>query len=246
MGILNGRGLGGGACPAAPCPNPLSVGNQNNKITIPSGPAPARILVTLAKSAPATYAAAVQRNYNITESGGNAFTVTLRLHYLDSELNGNTLESNLNLRRFNGSTWPAVARSAPVDTTDNWVESNVVTGFSQWTFASLAPTVSSGSIGGQILSDLGFPVAGTVMRLIGTQNRSTITDANGNYSFQDVETGGFYSVTPSFMNYRFSPETRSFSQLGINKKGEFTAIPNSVVAGNAIDTPEYFVRQHYL
>ncbi len=246
IGNLERLGFVMGACPAAPCSNTLSVGNPNNQITITSGTAPASILVTLAKSAPATYAAAVQRNYNIAETGGSGFTTTLRLHYLDSELNGNTPESNLNLRRFNGSTWPAVARSAPVDTTDNWVESNVVTGFSQWTFASLAPTVSSGSIGGQILSDLGFPVAGTVMRLIGTQNRTTITDANGNYSFENVETGGFYSVTPSLLNYRFSPEMRSFSQLGINTNAQFTAIPNAVVAGNAIDTPEYFVRQHYL
>jgi hypothetical protein len=85
-----------------------------------------------------------------------------------------------------------------------------------------------------------------VMRLLGTQNRTTITDANGNYSFENVETGGFYSVTPSLLNYRFSPETRSFSQLGINTNAQFTATPDTVVAGNAIDTPEYFVRQHYL
>jgi len=246
IGSLERLGFVMGACPAAPCSNTLSVGNPNNQITITSGTPPASILVTLAKSAPATYAAAVQRNYNIAETGGSGFTTTLRLHYLDSELNGNTPESNLNLRRFNGSTWPAVARSAPVDTTDNWVESNVVTGFSQWTFASLAPTASGGSISGQILSDRGVPVAGTVMRLMGTQNRTTITDANGNYSFQNVEVGGFYSVTPSLLNYRFSPEMRSFSQFGINTNAQFTATPDAVAAGNAIDTPEYFVRQHYL
>jgi hypothetical protein len=246
IGNLERLGFVMGACPAAPCSNTLSVGNPNNQITITSGTAPTSILVTLAKSAPATYAAAVQRNYNIAETGGSSFTTTLRLHYLDSELNGNTPESNLNLRRFNGSTWPAVARSVPVDTIDNWVESNVVTGFSQWTFASLAPTASGGSISGQILSDRGVPVAGTVMQLIGTQNRTTITDANGNYSFQDVETGGFYTVTPSLLNYRFSPEMRSFSQFGINTNAQFTATPDAIAAGNAIDTPEYFVRQHYL
>jgi hypothetical protein len=246
IGNLERLGFVMAACPAAPCSNTLSVGNPNNQITITSGTAPASILVTLAKSAPATYAAAVQRNYIIAETGGSGFTTTLRLHYLDSELNGNTPESNLNLRRFNGSTWPAVALSAPVDTTDNWVESNVVTGFSQWTFASLAPTASSGSISGQILSDSGLPVAGAVMGMSGTQNRKTITDVNGNYSFENVETGGFYSVTPSLLNYRFSPEMRSFSQLGINTNAQFTATLDAVVAGNVIDTPEYFVRQHYL
>jgi hypothetical protein len=126
------------------------------------------------------------------------------------------------------------------------VESKAVTGFSQWTFASLAPTATSGSISGQILSDSGSPVAGTVVHLSGAQNRMTITDAIGNYSFGNVETGGFYSLTPSMLGYHFSPEVRSFSQLGNNTNAVFTAIRDAIVIGNAIDTPEYFVRQHYL
>jgi hypothetical protein len=172
--------------------------------------------------------------------------VTLRLHYLESELNGNTPESNLNLRRFNGSTWPAVVRSLPVETTDNWVESDVVTGFSQWTFASLAPTSTSGSISGQVYGDKSGPLAGAVVRLSGTQTRETITDGHGNYVFENVETGGFYSVTPSLLSYQFSPATRSFSQLGSNTKAVFIATRDTGITGNAIDTAEFFVRQHYL
>jgi hypothetical protein len=246
IGSLQRLGFVSGACVSAPCVNTLSVGNPNNQITITNGVAPTSVLINLAKSAPETYGAAVQRNYTITETGGSGFTITLRLHYLDSELNGNTPESNLNLRRFNGSAWPAILRSVPVNTTDNWVESNAVTGFSQWTFASLAPTATSASISGQILSDSGLPVAGAVMRMSGTQNRKTITDANGNYDFENVEAGGFYSVTPSLLSHHFSPEVRSFSQLGINTSALFMATRDAVIAGNAIDTPEYFVRQHYL
>ena len=60
----------------------------------------------------------------------------------------------------------------------------------------------------------GDPVEGAVVRLDGTQNRKFITDANGFYRFDNVETNGFYTVTPSRANYSFSPAVRSFSQIG--------------------------------
>jgi len=81
--------------------------------------------------------------------------------------------------------------------------------------------------------------------LNGTQNRKTITDANGNYNFAEVETNGFYTVTPSRANYTFAPENRSFSLLGVHTEASFTANANGDRT-NAIDTTEFFVRQHYL
>jgi hypothetical protein len=84
-----------------------------------------------------------------------------------------------------------------------------------------------------------------VVNLSGTQNRKFITDDNGNYRFDNVETTGFYTVRPSSADYSFSPAERSFSQVGNNTQAAFTGSP--VTNGNnAIDTPEYFVRQHYL
>jgi hypothetical protein len=245
IGNLQRTGLMSGACANAPCPNTLSFGNPDNQITITDGTAPNSILVNLTKSAPATYAAAVQRNYTITQSGGSGFTATLRLHYLDAELNGNTPESNLNLRRFNGVSWSAVPGPRPVDTANNWVESNAVTDFSQWTFAALAPTASTGIISGRILGDNGSPIEGAVVRLSGAQTRKTITDANGNYHFSDVETTGFYTVTPSRVNYNLSPSTRSLSQLGNQTEAVFSASLTGDT-NNPLDTPEYFVRQQYV
>jgi hypothetical protein len=84
------------------------------------------------------------------------------------------------------------------------------------------------------------------VNLSGTQNRRFITDANGNYRFDNVETNGFYSVTPGLANYHFSPESRSFSQIGNNTDATFIATRDSIAGVNRIDTPEYFVRQHYL
>jgi hypothetical protein len=107
-----------------------------------------------------------------------------------------------------------------------------------------SPTAADGSITGSIADANGNPIAGTVVNLSGGQSRKSITDANGNYRFDNVETSGFYSVRPSRVNYSFSPAERSFSQLGQNTNAAFTGMP--VGGGNPLDTPEYFVRQHYL
>ena len=90
----------------------------------------------------------------------------------------------------------------------------------------------------------GNPVEGAVVRLSGTQNRKTITDCNGNYNFTEVETNGFYTVTPARVNYNFAPANRGFSALGADTEASFNATANG--RQNPLDTTEYFVRQQYL
>jgi hypothetical protein len=225
---------------ALPLATALTFGNPNNQITYTAG-APNAVTVTMAKAAPATYIPAVQRNYTITPSSVTVFAATLRLHYLDSELNNN-VEADLNLRRF-GTTWKAVLPSTR-DAVNNWVQAPT-TAFSQWTFSSLTPTAADGSVTGRIVDNHGAPVEGAVVRLTGDANRKFITDANGFYRFDNVETGGFYNVTPSRVNYTFEPAVISFSQLGESTEAAFgaTATGSNV---NPLDTPEYFVRQNYL
>jgi hypothetical protein len=235
----NGFVSGGGA---------LSFGNPFNTIQVTAGTAPANIVVDLARSVPTGtmgYPTAVQRTYTITPSTAG-FTGTLRLHYLDSELNGNTEGAGLNLWRFNGTGWSPNPITA-FDTTANWVERTGITTFSPWTMNSTnAPTASNGVVTGRIVDNNGNPVEGAVVRLSGTQNRKFITDANGVYRFDNVETNGFYTVTPSRVNYTFSPAARSFSQLGQTTEATFGATLTSSGFVNPLDTPEYFVRQHYL
>ena len=84
-----------------------------------------------------------------------------------------------------------------------------------------------------------------MVRLQGTQNRKFITDANGFYRFENVETNGFYTVTPSRVNRQFSPTVRSFSQVGETTNATFGATRTDGTE-NPLDTPEYFVRQHYI
>jgi hypothetical protein len=107
------------------------------------------------------------------------------------------------------------------------------------------PTAADGNVRGHIVDSSGQPIAGVAIRMNGTQLRIAITDANGNYSFDNVETNGFYTVTPSRTNYTFSPANRSFSLLGVHTEASFTATANGDHA-NAIDTTEFFVRQQYL
>ncbi len=237
----------------------LSFGNPFNSIQVTAGTAPANIVVNLARSVPTGgqgFPTAVQRTYTITPST-TAFTATVRLHYLPGELNGNTAAA-LNLWRFDSTLptpgWrpnPATARDCAAGCTTNlsnfWVERSGVTSFSPWTLNStVSPTASGGVITGRIVDGSGNPVEGAVVRLQGTQNRKFITDANGVYRFDNVETNGFYTVTPARANYSFNPSTRSFSQLGETTEAAFGATLAGSNFVNPLDTPEYFVRQHYL
>jgi glucose/arabinose dehydrogenase len=91
----------------------------------------------------------------------------------------------------------------------------------------------------------GTGISGTVVRMTGTQNRKTITDANGNYRFDDVQTTGVYTITPSRANFSFTPTERLLSELGSSTDAPFTGVPTGTT-NNPLDTPEYFVRQHYV
>jgi hypothetical protein len=60
-----------------------------------------------------------------------------------------------------------------------------------------------------------------------------------------VDVNGFYTVTPSRVNYHFTPFNRAFTQLGNQTDAAFGAIFDSD-SQNPLDTPEYFVRQQYV
>jgi len=91
----------------------------------------------------------------------------------------------------------------------------------------------------------GSGISGAVARMTGTQTRKTITDANGNYRFDNVPTNGTYTITPSRANFSFSPTQRILSQLGNTTDAPFSGIPTGT-SNNPLDTPEFFVRQHYV
>jgi subtilisin family serine protease len=108
------------------------------------------------------------------------------------------------------------------------------------------PTVAQGSISGRITTSGGSPIGGATVRLNGYASRFTVTDSSGDFRFESVDTDNFYSVTPSLANYTFSPASRSFSLTNNLTNADFTATADASQSANAIDTHEFFVRQHYL
>jgi len=107
------------------------------------------------------------------------------------------------------------------------------------------PTAAPALISGRVTDDSGAPLEGVTILLSGFKSGRTITDNNGNYAFRDISIGAFYSVRALRANFSFNPAERSFSQLGNNTEAVFMATPTGANE-NPLDTPEYFVRQHYL
>ena len=111
---------------------------------------------------------------------------------------------------------------------------------------NLVPTASSANVSGTVTAADGSPLAGAIIKLGGAASRKTITDAAGNYRFENVDAGNFYTVTPERVNYSFNPDRRSFSLAGDKTDALFTGTPEAAITANPLDTPEFFVRQHYL
>jgi photosystem II stability/assembly factor-like uncharacterized protein len=108
------------------------------------------------------------------------------------------------------------------------------------------PTAAAARMGGQIVTADGQPVSGaTVTVLGGAGTVRVITDSNGVYRVENLEAGGFYTVTPSRANFVFAPANRAFSLLGDRTDAVFTGAPINPDA-NPLESPEFFVRQQYL
>ena len=111
---------------------------------------------------------------------------------------------------------------------------------------SQSPTAARSRFGGQLTTAPGLPVAGVNVQLSGAQSAFTLTDSLGRYSFENVSTGSTYIVTPSLVNYTFTPANRTFSLIANKLDAVFTAIPDAVPSANPLDTSSFFVRQQYL
>lgn len=140
----------------------LQFNNQYTSLNFTT--APTQIDMKLVKTQPAGFPYAVDRTYTITKVGDAA--ATLRLAYKDTELHlsGGVSESSLALFRYDGGGWLMVGRSAG-DTTANWVESDNVTTFSDWTISGNSPTdIKLKSLSGRT-GGVQLPFAGQVWLL---------------------------------------------------------------------------------
>ena len=122
-----------------------------------------------------------------------------------------------------------------------------VTSLSPFVIAAAAtPTAAPASVSGEVLTTGGVPLGGVVVELGGAHRLRTITDAAGHYKFDGIESGNFYTITPSRAGYSFNPRERSFSLISDKTDATFTAAPDAIVNANPLDTDLFFVRQHYL
>jgi Carboxypeptidase regulatory-like domain/Domain of unknown function (DUF4214) len=233
---------------AAAANKTFEVGTANGyspvDVNITAGTFPTDVTISTTQGPPPVVDASksIQRYWTLT---GTNLTADLAFHYNLSDVMGT--EANYKVIRISGGTAVSFPTST-VDTIGHVGTLNGATNFTaDWTVGEpLAPTTANGVVTGRIIDQSGNPVEGAVVRLQGTQNRKFITDANGVYRFDNVETSGFYTVTPSRANYTFSPSIRSFSQIGATTEAAFGATLTSGGFVNPLDTPEYFVRQHYI
>src|SRR5882724_10254245 len=78
------------------------------------------------------------------------------------------------------------------------------------------------SIAGTIRDENGAPLAGVTVALSGSQSVSTVSDPNGQYSFDNLATAGIYQVTASKRHYMF--QSLAFETPGQDQVGDFTGI----------------------
>ena len=92
------------------------------------------------------FGGSLNRAYDISSVTGSFGAATLRLHYEDVELNGNT-ESAIQLWHYNGSSWGIYGKTSN-DVTNNYVEQTGITTLTnRWTFSDNNNVVSwNGSV----------------------------------------------------------------------------------------------------
>ncbi|HKG80078.1 MAG TPA: carboxypeptidase-like regulatory domain-containing protein, partial [Pyrinomonadaceae bacterium] len=77
--------------------------------------------------------------------------------------------------------------------------------------AQLTASLKKHTISGRVLNSSGEPMAGVVLTLSGSVNRTTVTASDGTYSFTDIVGGSSWTVTPAKTDYVISPLVQSFN-----------------------------------
>ena len=192
------------SCPGAS----YSFGNPFTTVQFTSGTPPSELTCHILSGPPIGFSNAVHRTYIISPFGGNNYTANLRLHYLDSELNGNA-ESTLQLWRSDGTSWAArgvTSRSS----TDNWVEYTGVSEFSPWAISGqLGPTAAGVGVSGQVRNAGGMGISGALVTITAKDGsvRQTRSNNFGYYRFENVLSGQSYIISVVAKSYVFAKPT---------------------------------------
>jgi hypothetical protein len=85
------------------------------------------------------------------------------------------------------------------------------------------------SLSGKVMASNGTGIGGVTVRLSGSEQDSTMTDTNGNYTFADLLQGGSYTITPTKANLAFAPRSQSFNNIGGNRSADFTSVLSPII-----------------
>ena len=77
------------------------------------------------------------------------------------------------------------------------------------------------SITGRLTRPSGSGMSGVVVQLAQIPTATATTDANGFYSFADLDAGGSYTVVPLANGFVFGPVTTTFDDLSLNRTANF-------------------------
>jgi hypothetical protein len=88
------------------------------------------------------------------------------------------------------------------------------------------------TISGQVKDEESKPLSGATLTLGGSQQATTTTDANGNYSFTNLSGGDNFTVAIAKTDYSFSPASQTFDILSSNQTVNFSgALVSYTISG---------------
>ena len=86
------------------------------------------------------------------------------------------------------------------------------------------------TISGRITDSNGIGISETVVSLSGSQNRTVLTDANGDFNFSGLPSDGFYTINPTKYGYDFTPSDYTFFELSSNESGNFVGFQTDSIS----------------
>jgi hypothetical protein len=81
----------------------------------------------------------------------------------------------------------------------------------------------------------GQPLGGVRVTLSGVTPVTVTTGGDGTYTFANLTAGGNFTVTPSKLDYTFSPAIQSYNSLSTNVRADFTGTLRYQISGFVLD-----------
>ncbi len=80
------------------------------------------------------------------------------------------------------------------------------------------------TIAGRVTDSQGQALSNVTINVTGSASSSRTTDAQGNYLFDELASGGNYTVTPASVGYWFDPASRIYPEFSTDQTANFVAI----------------------